>query len=228
MEKQYSIWNVLPQNKEEFMTIIHRDLLRDKSFLNIGGKTNISIFMYISGLLFNSINKNKENVLTIKISKLRNFIGKKIHSEKKSILDFYISDFIDSISKLNLIVVEKELFHLKLSFSDAYYKKMKSGNTVSFNLWNLTSLRGVIAKMTFLNVLANDLRKENRYFNLNFIANRLNLNIKEKRIVSIFKIKRALNSLTNKGLIIFEGYNYKDFEKGLYRFNFKLNKILQA
>ena len=227
MGKQYSIWNILPVTKDSYISVIHRDLLKNPDFLSIGVKVNFSLFSYLSTLIINRKNKNGINEVIIKKSKLRNFIGKKIHSEKPHILNTYISDFIQKIRPLNIIHITENSDFLTVSFTTAYNKKIQKGNTVSFNLFDLTSIRGTLAKLTFLNLLSNDLRKEDRYFNLNFLAKKLNLNVKEKRISVIFKIKRALKSLSLKNFIVFEYYNYKDLKDGLYQFKFKLKELLQ-
>lgn len=228
--KQYSFWHKLPCNKETITTLIPRNILKKKSFLDeYNVKINFSILMFLVNKLVNSNKKENLNpIIEIKRSTLRNFIGKKIHSQSKNLLDKQVDLFLEKLStaKTNTLYFEKKTKELVLfSFKDSFFQELKKGNTVSFNLLDFTSIRGEKAKKLFLNVLSFDMRLENRYMKFSNIVNLLSLEFKNRKL-NIQFIKRALMSLSRKGFIEFLNYEVKS-KISLYSFNYRLSSLLQ-
>ena len=228
--KQYSFWHKLPCSKETITTLIPRNILKKKSFLEeYNVKINLSILMFIINRLVNSNKKENLNpIIEIKRSTLRNFIGKKIHSQSKVALDKQVDLFLEKLStaKINTLYFEKKTKELVLfSFKESFFQELKKGNTVSFNLLDFTSIRGEKAKKLFLNVLSYDMRLAKRYMKLSNVVNLLSLSFKNRKM-NIQFIKRALLSLTKKGFIEFLNYEVKS-NVSSYSFNYKLSSLLQ-
>lgn len=230
--KQYSFWHTLPKTKEALVSLIPRTLIRDKSFLSLFSvKVNLPLMLFISHHLLNAKTSSGDiPVVEIKRSTLRNFIGKKIHSKRASELDNQIDDFlyILSTSVKKTIYFEIKGEKILFSFFDVYYKKLAKGNTVSFNLYDFTSIRGEKAKLVFLNVLSFDLRKREKYAKLSHMTNYLSLDF-SNRNSNIQKIKRSFKSLARKGMVKFINYiGFSNSKEESYRFNYELNGLYQA
>lgn len=228
--KQFSFWHILPKSKTELQTLIPRKLLQNKNFLNeYSVKINFSILMLIIHELSNISVSYDTPAVELKRSYLRNFIGKKIHSKKANELDLLIDSFLDKLltNKFKTLYFKEVGNKIIFSFYSSFYKMYQKGNTVSFNLYELTSLRGENAKLLFLNVLSFDMRKENRFSKFSNLINYMDLSFNSRK-PSLLKIKRAFKSLSKKGLIIFNQYvGISNSSKLNYTFDYKLNSLLQ-
>lgn len=227
--KQYSFWHYLPCSKEKIISLIPRELIKKRSFLkDYNVKIDLSLLLFVINKLTNEDKSESKNpFVEIKRSTLRNFIGKKIHSKKAKELDIQVEKFLEVIktAENKTLYFESRKKSVIFSFNELFYKMLLSGNTVSFNLLDLTSLRGEKAKKTFLNVLCFDLRVSDKYMKLSNLINYLSLDFK-KRKSSIIKIKRALKSLERKNIIDYLGYEY-NMSNNKYIFNYKLKDLLQ-
>lgn len=227
--KQYSFWHYLPCSKEKIISLIPRELIKKRSFFkDYNVKIDLSLLLFVINKLTNSEKSESKNpFIEIKRSTLRNFIGKKIHSKKAKELDVQVENFLEVIKTAENKTLYFELKERSVifSFNELFYKMLLSGNTVSFNLLDLTSLRGEKAKKTFLNVLCFDLRVSDKYMKLSNLINYLSLDFK-KRKSNIIKIKRALKSLEKKNIISYLGYEY-NVSNNKYVFNYKLKDLLQ-
>lgn len=229
--KQYSFWHKLPKDKNTLISIIPRSLIKDKNFLNtFSVKTNLPLFLFVSHYILNQKTSSSDiPMIEIKRSALRNFIGKKIHSQKASVLDKQLDEFLYALSKSEKKSIYFEVKNNKILFSfyDIYYKKLSKGNTVSLNIYDLTSLRGEKAKLMFLNVLSFDLRQKSKYVKMSHMVNFLSLSF-NKRASNIQKIKRCFKSLMRKGLVKFMNYVGLSNTKESYRFNYELLSLHQT
>lgn len=227
--KQYSFWHKLPKSKDKIISIMPRNILKNKEFFN---QYNVKVDFSLLLLIIHKLTNVKTSEITspfieIKRSTLRNFIGKKIHSKKVFELDLQIENFLNTLSSstIKTLYSEKTGNSLIFSFDISFYKKLLSGNTVSFNLLDYTSIRGEKAKKTFLNILCYDLRVSDKFIKLSNAVNYLSLDF-EKRKSNIGKIKRALKSLAKKGIIEYIGYEYNSSFNN-FKFNYKLKNLLQ-
>lgn len=229
--KQYSFWHKLPKTRDSLVSIIPRSAIKDKKFLSLFTvKCNLPLMLFISHFLLNAKNSSGDiPVIEIKRSTLRNFIGKKIHSKKASELDKQVDDFLYllSVSEIKSIYFETKKDRVVFSFYDSYYKMLLKGNTVSFNLYEFTSIRGEKAKLLFLNILSFDLRKKEKYLKMSHIINFMSLDF-HKRELNIKKIKRGFKSLARKGLVKFLEYTGQTGTNRSYRFNYNLGTLLQS
>lgn len=229
--KQYSIWHNLPNTKTNFISILSRDLLKkDSPLKEFTINIDKPLLLFISHFLINNGNIKNNQIISIKRSKLRNFIGKKIHSEKKNLLDEKINSFLKKLKKMNeqIIYFYEDSNILNFQFSKNYIKKLVNGNTVSMNLYDLTSIRGEKAKSLFFQLYFYDMREQKRYSFLSQLTNLLGLNLASYRKTSIQTIKRAFISLNKKGFIIFNGYSESMSNIKNYKFKYILDSIHQT
>lgn len=229
--KQFSFWHVLPHSKEELQTLIPRKFIQNKKALEeYSVKLELPLLLFVIHKLSNQVTNNTSSpIIEVKRSTLRNFIGKKIHSKNASALDLMVESFLLKLktNKIKTLFFEKQYSEkILFSFDDSFMKQMVSGNTVSFNLFELTSIRGEKAKMLFLNVLCFDLRKTERYATFSNLVNYIGLSFKNRKN-TLKKIKRAFFSLERKGLIEYIDYTGSVDSKMRYRFNYKLKDLIQ-
>lgn len=227
--KQFSFWHVLPKSKTELQTLIPRKSLQDKIFnTDYSVKIELPLLLFVIHKLINTTKSQTTSpIIEIKRSTLRNFIGKKIHSKRADALDLSVDSFLESLkcAKYKTLFFEKKLNKIVFSFESSFFNLLKSGNTVSFNLFDLTSIRGEKAKTLFLSVLCFDLRKSERYSKYSNLVNFLSLSF-NKRKESIRKIKRAFLSLERKGFVLFKGYTGLSGNQS-YLFEYNLKSLLQ-
>lgn len=228
--KQFSFWHVLPKSKTELQTLMPRKLLQDKKFISdYSVKTDFALLCFLLHMLSNAVKSNKDApVIEIKRSTLRNFIGKKIHSKRSELLDMAVESFLDTLScsTVRTLSFDKKGKKIVFSLENSFFKSILSGNTVSFNLYEFTSIRGEKAKKLFLSILCFDLRLSERYSKFSNLVNYLDISF-TNRENSISKIKRAFNSLDKKGFIKFGGYDGKVKKGQRYIFNYSLMSLKQ-
>lgn len=236
-QKQYSSYNILPNSKDEIITVVPRKFLKNDLLINkFNIKNELPLFLYLMNLILNIKNSKEhdQDFLILKKSTLRNFIRRKCHSELKVILDDILDSFLE---KMKDSFEGDKLFNIECYSNNTVkfqilpkYLKMLEKNTVSFNLIQLTKLRGEKAKKIFLKLFAYDLRTHKRYFNLSSISKYLNLNCFDNRKRVIRTLKRAFLSLKRSNIIQemkYIGIDPQNYSNN-YRFNFYLGNIKQS
>lgn len=218
------------------ITVFPRKALKDDVLINnFNPRNEIPLIGFLTNLLLNKKNDRmiKGDSVEIKLSTLRNFLRRKCHSENKNVLSDTVETFFSKIENL-----KNKIFHIfktseksvDITFSKEYLKSLEK-NTVSFNLFDLTKTRGLKAKMIFLKIIAFDMRDvKERFFTLLSVSKYLGLDCFNNRKNTIKMIKKALISLSKRGLIENEGYigiNKKDLNKN-YRFIYKLSSLRQS
>lgn len=235
-QKQYSSYHFLPNKPDEFLTILPRTLLKTDFFIdNFDIRNEIPLICYLTNLLLNSKNDKhfSGQTVVLKYSTLRNFLRKKCHSEQKEYLDELIFKFFNKLKNdsdlaiFNIYRLDSE--RIEISFIDSYLKKLEK-NTVSFNLYDLTKLRGQRAKKIFIKIISYDMRDiKERFFTLKSISTYLGLDCFKNRKTTIRSIKKAFKSLSLKNLVTSIGYiglNKENLNQN-YRFIYKLGLLRQ-
>lgn len=236
-QKQYSSFNFLPNKDEEIVTVLPRKLLKMDVFVeNFDPRNEVPLLGYLTNLILNKKNDKHQqgHSVILKISNLRNFLRRKCHSEKRDVLDEIINNFFLKINKATnvaiLNIVQVTLGSVEFSFTKEYLSMLKN-NTVSFNLLDLTKTRGLKAKFLFIKIISFDMRdKGQRYFTLLSLSKYMKLDCFNKRKTTIRMIKRAFESLSDKGLIRFVSYigiNENNPNEN-YRFNYNLSALKQS
>lgn len=234
-QKQYSSFNILPNNENEIISVISRKLIKKEEFFNLNAKNEIPLFLYLTNLLL-ALKNNKmlnSSELIIKKSKLRNFLRKKCHSDSVENLNNAIDDFFFKL-EMNVLKTETMIVNriseerYEISFSTKYLKSLEK-NTVSLNILDITKIRGERAKKIFIKIHSFDMRNNGeRYFTLINLSDFLNLDWRMKRKSVIRTIKNAFNSLSLKGYIKNTFYTGEIAEKNeSYKFKYTLANIQQ-
>ena len=234
-QKQYSSFNLLPNTKQEIISVISRKLIKKTEFFLLNAKNEIPLFLYIMNLLLNQKNNkmDADKELLVKKSTLRNFLRKKCHSDSVPLLNSLIEEFIDKIEKnilktdvLNITRASNEFYIMSLS--NKYLKSLEK-NTVSINILDITKIRGEKAKKIFIKIHSFDMRNTgSRYFTLINLSDFLSLDWRNKRKQVIRTIKAAFKSLSKKNYIENDYYTGEIEEKNKsYKFNYTLANIQQ-
>ena len=235
-QKQYSSFNKLPNNENEIITIIPRNILKNDKIFDFNSKYELPLFLYLTNVLLNQKNDkmDTDEMLLLKKSKMRNFLRKRCHSTSKEKLNEIINIFME---KLKSNILNMDLFDFEQVSAERYlmnvskkYLKRLSSNTVSVNLLGLTKLRGEKAKKVFLKLHAFDMRDTGvRYFTLINLSDFLGLDWRNKRKNVIRRIKNVFSVLAKKGFvenILYTG-ELENNRTESYKFKYSLGSIKQ-